>query len=491
MATFKPVGRYQRADGLYQVYIRITHKTKIAYIKTSLVVNAKGIRQKEVKDSFVLRKCLDIIDRYNEILNKVDTDSMSIKHCVALINTNTASICFSDYAREYINELINQGQERSAKNYQLALQSLERYCGSNKLSFSTLTSFVINGWIETLSKTSRAKEMYPICMRQVFREALKQYNDYDTGEILIKTNPWPKVSIPKSDVPEKKAITIEQCREFFSAPLPPSDLKLPLAEMARDVALMSLCLAGINTIDLFYLQKSDYNNGIISYERKKTRKARRDNAYMEMRVPDIIKPLFKKYEDSMDSPFLLNFHSRLKTPDSFNANINIGIKQICQKSLGMQKDERMFSAYTFRHTWATIAQNDCEASIHEVAFALNHTAGHVVTRGYIKINFEPAWLLNEKVIDLIFFSNKSSKQVELQKADTFERFSSKYMMKGTLFFRGRKMASLQDIGYNNVNEIINALMAQLPKDMPSGCQVEIRIENIDKGQKKDYIKLTP
>lgn len=46
-----------------------------------------------------------------------------------------------------------------------------------------------------------------------------------------------------------------------------------------------------------------------------------------------------------------------------------------------------YCVYTFRHTWGTIAQNDCGASISDVAFAMNHSNGHNITRGYIKIDF--------------------------------------------------------------------------------------------------------
>lgn len=491
MASFKVVIRNRRADGLYSVYIRITHKREIGYIKTSLVVNEKGLTsKKEIKDPFVLQKCLAMIQEYNDILNQYDITNFDINRCILLIRNASSELIFSNYARKYIDNLINQGQNRSAKNYSLALQSLERYMGSNQIIFSNLTSFVINGWIESLSHTARAKEMYPICMRQVFRQAVKEYNDYDTGNILIKTNPWLKVLIPKADVPEKKAITIEQCREFFSASCPPSPFKYPLSEFGQDIAKMIFCLAGINTIDLYELRKSDFKDGIISYERSKTKKARRDNAYIEMRVPDIILPLFEKYKDKTESPYLFIFHERYSNSDSFNANVNIGIKQICIKSLGMSDSQKPYCAYTFRHTWATIAQNECGASIHEVAFALNHSAGHEITRGYIKINFTPAWLLNEKVIERVFFSSEPSNKDIIKERSNFERFSARYLIRGTLFFRGTQLAKVEDIGYNNVNEVMDDLMKQLPNDMPKGCHVEIRIENVDKKQKKDYVRTT-
>ena len=71
--------------------------------------------------------------------------------------------------------------------------------------------------------------------------------------------------------------------------------------------------------------------------------------------------------------------------------------------MGMPK-EQWYSAYTFRHTWGTVAQNDCGATIAEVAFAMNHSHGYTVTRGYLRIDFTPAWELNAKVIDFILYA---------------------------------------------------------------------------------------
>ena len=234
--------------------------------------------------------------------------------------------------------------------------------------FSHLTSTVIAKWIDSLSSTARAKEQYPVCIRQIFKQALLDYNDYDAGIIRITTNPWPKVKIPKSDPPQHRAITMEQCRAFFYAPLPESDRKYPLTELGHDVAMMILCLAGINTVDLYYAEKKNYRDDIIGYERRKTREARVDNAWFEIRVPDIVKPIVEKYLDTSDSDFLFTFHTRHSSYDSFNANVNIGIRQICEKVLKLNKED-YYSGYTFRHIWATVAQNECGATLARMSWA--------------------------------------------------------------------------------------------------------------------------
>ena len=239
--------------------------------------------------------------------------------------------------------------------------------------------------------------MYPVCMRQVFRAAVAEYNDYDNGIIRIKTNPWGKVKIPQADRTTKIAISPEECRVFFAAPLPESKMIDPLPEIGRDVSKMVLCL--INTVELFEMRKENYRNGCLCNNRAKTKKMRTDDAYIEMRVEPVIQQLMEKYLAEPNDSYLFRFHKMFCDSDSFSAGVNNGIKQIC-KSLGIPK-EKQYKAYTFRHIWGTVAQNGCVATIDEVAFAMNHSHGRTITRGYIKLDFSPAWKLNAKVIDLV------------------------------------------------------------------------------------------
>ena len=476
MATFKACVRKKRADGIWPVYIRVTHNRKIGYMKTDKMVNDKGLVGGEVVDPYVMRYCIDHIIEYTERLNKVDTAHWTVQEVMEYLINIDEDISFSAYARKHRDKMINAGQERNAKNYQWAFQSLEEFAGNNDVKFSHLTSSFLNAWIDSLSKTRRAKEMYPICIRQIYKSAVREYNDSERGVVRIKFDPWPKVDIPRADTPDKKAVTPEECRAFFSAPIPESKFKSPIAELGRDVAMMILCLGGINTIDLYELKKKDYKDGIIGYERAKTRKARADNAYIEMRVPPIVLPFFEKYANTKDDDYLLDFHSRHSTADSFNANVNIGIKRICE-SMGMSNDD-WYSCYTFRHTWATVAQNDCGASIAEVGFGMNHSM-HNVTRGYMQIDFSPAWELNEKVVDFIFFSDKASSRSKA-KVETFERISKNNLMRGELWYQGMQVSSVEDSGYTSIDGVVESIA--IPEDIPTGGILIYKIINLDKNQ---------
>lgn len=207
-----------------------------------------------------------------------------------------------------------------------------------------------------------------------------------------------------------------------------------------------------------------------------------------MRVEPVLLPLFEKYKAEDDDPYLFNFHKRFSTSDSLNANANTGIKQMC-KSMGMKK-ENYYCVYTFRHTWGTVAQNDCGATIAEVGFAMNHSHGHTVTRGYLKIDFTPAWELNAKVIDFILFSKKRSKQGIAKDIDEPEdklfRLSPKMMVYARAYYKGEVLAEITDIGFGTVDAVISALVEKLPETIPTRAAVQFRIKNVDSGREAVY-----
>lgn len=127
------------------------------------------------------------------------------------------------------------------------------------------------------------------------------------------------------------------------------------------------------------------------------------SAYFEIRVSQFIIPTFEKYlSKDKEAPWLFDFHDRLSNEDSFNANVNAGISQICKEvSPGFHA-----SLYSFRHSWATVAQNECGASLSEIDFALNHSTNKMA-RVYTMIDYSPAWELNDEVIDYISLATKN------------------------------------------------------------------------------------
>lgn len=395
MATFKTIVKTVRPDGFYPVYIRVIQDRKQLNIKTGLLVHKKDVKKGDIKDPVVVVECANRIKGYIDLLNTQRTTDWGVYEIVDYLENFSKDISFTDFAEKYIGKLINTGHERNARNYRAALKSFVAYMGTDKIMFRMITSKVITGFIEGLLSTCRAKEMYPVCLKVMFNAACDEYNDYDRGIMQIKNQPFRTIKIPKADTPQKRSIPVEQLRKILLVQ-PLLSCKLTRVELGRDVFIMVFCLAGINTVDLYFLKPENLKGNKLCYNRSKTDSKREDKAYLEIEIPEVVRPLFNKYKDPTGERLLV-FHKLYCNYDSFTANANGHLKQVCQIA-GIEKVD----GYAFRHTWATLAQNKCEATTAEVAFALNHASAHKVTEGYIDKDFTPIDRLNKKVLEYCF-----------------------------------------------------------------------------------------
>ena len=153
MAILKATVRFKNKSGLYPVYIRFTQVKQVAYVKTSWVVNDKGLNQnkKEIIDPFVIQMTSSLIESYYNQLNQIDTSNWSVGEIVKYVTEFNNDLSFSDYARKHIGKLISRGQERTSRNYKWALNHMERFAETDNIMFSRLTSAFLNRWIESLS----------------------------------------------------------------------------------------------------------------------------------------------------------------------------------------------------------------------------------------------------------------------------------------------------------------------------------------------------
>lgn len=472
---------------MYIVYIRVVHKRQSSFIRTQWMVNDAGInsKSKEVTDPFVIQQASVLMSQYYHMLNQIDCSSWTATEVASYLTKVNEEISFSDYVRKHVDHLIATGHERTSRNYKWAVRHMERFAGTDNIMFSRLTSAFLNRWIESMTVNNRCKEQYPVCMREVYKAAMKEFNDEELGIIKLK-NPWTNVTIPRSDIPQKRAIPASLLRKFFNVMPDRSRFTNPLMEIGQDVALISFGMCGLNAADIFFAEKSQYVNGIFHYERHKTRNTRSDKGYFEVRVPEFIKPTFEKYlSTDSNSPWLFNFHERLSTEDSFCANVNRGISQIWEK---VGPDYKA-SLYAFRHSWATIAQNECGATMNEVDFGLNHSINKMA-KVYVKIDFSPAWILNEKVINFVFFTDQESKHAEELEDKSFERISKYNMIRAEAFVMGKQLCHIEDTGYSNVDQIMDKLVTLLPKKIKN-TRVQFKITNVDKDLTQMYQRLVP
>lgn len=405
MAAFGIVVRAKRNDGFYPVYIRVSHGSgMVSYIKTSFVVSERGLRKTytksgkekiEVSDVKVVRECMNEIAGYARRLNDVDSDKMTIQEVILFLKTGETELSFSTFAEEYITSMKNKGRDNSSGNYRMAVKRLHEFIGKDNILFKDLTFAALTQWIDSMLDSQRKRNLYPTCIKTMYAAALSKYNDEDRDIIKIRKNPFARIKIPANRTAKKRSTEIDNIRIFFNRQVRETFNKnLTKEKIAQDVCMLIFCLAGINTADLYDLPTDSLSEGTIHYRRKKTRDKSAAGAYTEIKVPKSILPLLAKYKGTKR---LFVFSDRYTSADIFADVIAKGCKRVCDTA-GL-KD---ITPYSFRHSWATIAINNCGASMDDVAFALNHASEHRVTNIYIRPDFSRIDLLNKKVIGKVF-----------------------------------------------------------------------------------------
>lgn len=235
-------------------------------------------------------------------------------------------------------------------------------------------------------------------LRHLYNEARRFYNKPDKGLIRIPHSPFDYFKIPRQEATRKRAITPEQIKAIWEMPyqnIHKGAKGTCRFDLAKDCFILSFCLMGINSVDLY--NATDLRGNRLVYNRTKTKDRRLDKAKMEVIVPDMILPIIEKYQDKTGK-CLFNFYKYYRDHKGFNKAINSGLKEI-GKLLGIDDLEY----YAARHSWATIARNKLGINKYVVHEALNHIdASMRVTDIYIERDFMNENKANAKVIKYVF-----------------------------------------------------------------------------------------
>lgn len=413
MATFKAevYAHQKRADGTYNVKIRVTHNQRKKYLATQWYVSKDDLtRSLKIKNQKYIDMIEDTLRRYRNICNNLGEalTYMTVEEVVRQVRRDDETRQFEldiiDYGMGIVRRLKESGHTGNAKAYQVALNSLMRYAQRDVVFIRELTVPFLNGWIDWIAsqpprgnsrKGDRAQSLYPAQIRAIYNQAKREYNDEEAGIIRIPYSPFNKVKVPKVSMSRKRALTVEQMRAFASVPYTTiSQRGINRFNFAKDVFLLSFYLVGMNAADLY--TATEISDDRITYQRKKTRNRRADRAEISIRIEPEIMALVRKYRDPSKQR-VFNFYKLYSSTDTFCAALNHGLKKI-GAVIGV--DDLEF--YAARHSWATIANNDAGIDKYTVHTALNHVDESMrVTDIYIRKSWDKIDQANRAVIDLL------------------------------------------------------------------------------------------
>lgn len=399
MATVTVEFNDKDRNGCRSVRIRITCNRTLKRVPTKVVLNPNEYkvypdgRVKITNNQKYFHVCdlvTDIGRRIDEIERKYPFVSFTAQQLYDKAFSSEAvdvsTLDFFDYAEKWLDSSTSKGK----KNYKSFLNSLERYNRSRRLPFCAITVQFLRGYTSYLSGKPRAQTLYLGAFRHIYKQAALEYNS--DGQIIFSPYLFEKFKVPKQRYVGQRALELDEVRRFFAY----RPAKGGRAELAWDCCLLSFCLMGTNSADLYRLEQFDGEK--IVYERAKTKDRRTDRARIEIAVHPIIRPLFEKYKGS--GGYVFNFRDRYYSENGFNVAINKGLKQIGE-AIGIEG----LQFYQLRHSWASIARNELRADAYTVDKALNHQGGdNKLLDIYVKRDYSIINDLNKRVIDFVFGS---------------------------------------------------------------------------------------
>lgn len=407
-----------KVDGTYNVKIRFTLDRKVKRLSTNLFVTQQDLTKslKFKEDTSIKREIDRLVLYYREQCLKLQLDQnhYSLDEIIEFLNgeqEKQQTIDFIKFSREWIASTTIKG----APNYTTAINALVRFVGKEELDINLITldfleqfkAFLIGERDARTKKlmqqgkrvtSNRTLSLYLVSIKKLFNEAKRKFNKKDKNLILIPNSPFEDFKIPKQEATRKRAIPADIIKKVWK--LPYKDMKKGYKStcrynLAKDCFILSFCLIGINSADLYNATKMRGNT--IIYNRTKTKARRLDGAKMMVDIPKIVQPLIDKYKDSTGKR-LFNFYQYYGDEKTFNKAINSGLKEI-----GSILEVDDLEYYAARYSWATIALNKVGIDKYIVHAALNHIDDSMkVTDIYIERDFVNENKANAKVVKYVF-----------------------------------------------------------------------------------------
>ena len=407
-----------KVDGTYNVKIRFTLDRKIKRLSTNLFITSKDLTKSlKFKEDTSIKRAIDrLVLYYREQCFKLQLDQnhYSLDEIIEFLNgeqEKQQTIDFIKFSREWIASTTIKG----APNYTTAINALVRFIGKEELDINLITLDFLESFKTFLNKereirtkrlmqqgkripSNRSLSLYLISIKKLFNEAKKKYNKKEKNLILIPNSPFMELEIPKQEATRKRAISADIIKKLWK--LPYKDMKKGYKStchynLAKDCFILSFCLMGINSADLYNATEMEGNT--IVYNRTKTKDRRLDKAQMKVDIPKLVLPLVEKYKDKTGKR-LFNFYQYYADEKGFNKAINYGLKEI---GTILEIDDLEY--YAARHSWATIALNKVGIDKYIVHAALNHIDDAMkVTDIYIERDFVNENKANAKVVKYVF-----------------------------------------------------------------------------------------
>ena len=414
--NFRPAvyAHHKRKDGSYNVKICIFFNGKERRLPTTIYCTKEHLtRTYHIKSQDILNKANALIMRMHSAISDIsmyDLEEKDVDWLVARIKTKlkaqTFRLDFFEYADKYMGGM-NDGTRRT---YATALNAFARFLGKRSIDINDITKKVLLDFVEFCdnepkmarnrhtgeyqeTKSEKRKGLasatYLNKLSAIFKDAKRKHNDEDEDVVLIPRSPFDNIDVDVPDADGEKPLPIDVVQKMISDTTP---MAKNGHRYALDCLVVSFGLMGINLADMF--EAKPPKEGVLVYNRCKTRDRRADDAEMRLPVPAQLQPYLDRLGAGTDAQVWLPVMRSTSTDRKIvTARVNRCIKSWCVAH-GIEP----FTTYALRKTWATLARRfEDKARVDE---AISHTGGSRMLDIYAEKPWERYHELNKKVLAL-------------------------------------------------------------------------------------------
>ena len=334
------------------IYFQIIHNRVVRQLNTEYKVFAEewnaeseSIVIKESRSNFLLgiqeRLSWDVA-RLEKVVRTLEIERrrFTADDVISMFHKQTKESSFFNFMHGVIAQLKQLGKIRTSETYIATFKSFMVFRENQDVPLDGISSdlmLLYEAHLKARDVSMNTISFYMRNLRAVYNRAVEK-------GLTPQNKPFRHV-YTGVDKTIKRAIPIKEIKALKEL-----DLSLkPSLNFARDMFMFSFYTRGMSFIDMAYLKKSDLQNGILTYRRRKTGQQLSIN--WEKCMEDIVSKYAQNQTDYL-LPIIKETVNERRQYDNALHLVNYHLKDLSS----LLKLQRPLTMYVARHSWASAAK---------------------------------------------------------------------------------------------------------------------------------------
>ena len=282
------------------------------------------------------------IARLEKVIRQLETERRryTADDVITVFHKMTKEASLFTFMHGVIAQLKQLGKIRTSETYTATLKSFMAFREDQDVPLDGITSdlmLLYEAFLKARGVRMNTISFYMRILRAVYNRAVEK-------GLTEQQNPFQHV-YTGVDKTVKRAIPIKAIKALKEL-----DLSMkPSLDFARDMFMFSFYTRGMSFVDMAYLKKSDLQNDILTYRRRKT------GQELSIKWEKCMAEIVAKYPDTQTDyllPIIKEKEKERKQYDNALHLVNYRLKDLSK----MLKLQRPLTMYVARHSWASVAK---------------------------------------------------------------------------------------------------------------------------------------